>query len=135
MAEHLPHLHLHEHGLIINPAKCQFGQASMHFVGYHITPIGLILLRSKVEMVQQPPNSTTVRALQEFLGMVNHLMRPLYAVVKTPKHVITCSERILKAFSDTKAALVAVTMLAHLVLEAPVALTAGASDCAVGAVF
>ena len=103
-AEHLSHLRLlfsrlQQHGLIINPAKCQFGLSSMDFLGHHITTAGAIPLPSKVEAVLGLPQPLTVKALQEFCGMVNFyhrfvpraadLMRPLYSALKgkkTSKH-------------------------------------------------
>lgn len=150
--EHLSHLRLlfsrlRQHGLIINPAKCSFGQSSMDFLGHHITPAGAVPLPSKVEAIRQLPRPATVRALQEFLGMVNfyhrfipqaaRLMCPLYEAlkVKTPKRILSWSDDMVKAFEDTKATLAGATMLAHPVPGASVSLTTDASDYAVGAVL
>ena len=152
-AEHLSHLRLlfsrlRQHGLIINPAKCQFGRSSMDFLGHHITTAGAVPLPSKVEAVLMLPQPLTVRALQEFCGMVNFyhrfvpraadLMRPLYSALKgkkSPRQAISWSTDMLAAFSATKDALASATMLAHPVPDAPVALTTDASDYAVGAVL
>ncbi|KAJ8400314.1 hypothetical protein AAFF_G00396970 [Aldrovandia affinis] len=75
-AEHLSHLRtlyecLSQHGLIVNPAKCQFGLPSIDFLGHHITKNGTIPLPSKVAAVSHFPQPHTTRALQEFLAMVN----------------------------------------------------------------
>ena len=90
--EHLSHLRLlferlSEHGLITNPAKCQFGLSSITFLGHHVTPQGAVPLPARVDAVACFPRPRTVKSLQEFLGMVNfynrfiphaaHLMRPL----------------------------------------------------------
>ena len=50
--EHLSHLRLlferlSEHGLIINPAKCQFGLSSITFLGHHVTPQGAVPLPAR----------------------------------------------------------------------------------------
>ncbi|KAJ8371596.1 hypothetical protein AAFF_G00306820 [Aldrovandia affinis] len=95
--EHQAHLRalfarLSEHGLIINLAKCQFGVPVVDFLGHRVTQEGAVPLPSKVEAIQKFPRPVTVRALQEFLGMVNfyhrfipraaRLMLPLYAALK-----------------------------------------------------
>lgn len=117
--KHFSHLFLlfsllREHRLIINSAKCLSGRSFLDFLGYYITQAGAIPLPSKMEAVQKLTQPTTVKALQEFLGMVNykngliaqaaHLMQPLYEA-RIPKHVISWSDLMLKAFADTKAAL------------------------------
>ncbi|KAJ8401803.1 hypothetical protein AAFF_G00377740 [Aldrovandia affinis] len=151
-AAHMSHLrllfaHLQQHGLIVNPAKCQFGVPSIDFLGHHITSAGATPLPLKVKAVLQFPRPTTVKALQEFLGMVNFyhrfipqascLMRPLYGALKDkpPKHIVDWSSEMSGSFSATKEALANATMLAHPVPDAPIALTSDASDRGVGAVL
>ncbi|RJG15673.1 RNA-directed DNA polymerase [Alcanivorax profundi] len=72
--DHLIHLRqlfgrLSEHGLIINPAKCEFGRSSITFLGHHVTPQGAVPLPAKVDAVASFPRPRTVKSLQEFLGM------------------------------------------------------------------
>uniref|UniRef100_A0AAV2KQ35 ribonuclease H n=1 Tax=Knipowitschia caucasica TaxID=637954 RepID=A0AAV2KQ35_KNICA len=89
---HLTHLRLlferlKEHGLIIIPAKCEFGRSSITFLGHHVTPQGVVPLPAKVKAIIDFPRPNTMKPLQEFLGMVNfynrhiprgaHLMRLL----------------------------------------------------------
>ena len=79
-SEHLSHLrtlfeHLSEHGLIVNPAKCQFGLSATDFLGHQVTKEGAVPLPAKVEAVRGFPQPVTVRALQEFLDMVNFYHR------------------------------------------------------------
>ena len=103
-------------------------------------------LPSKVEAVRQFPRPLTVKALQEFLGMVNfyhrfipraaQLMQPLHEALKgKPTHAVDWTEGMDKAFADTKAALAQATMLAHPSATASIAITSDASDYAVGAVY
>ncbi|KAJ8386951.1 hypothetical protein AAFF_G00161280 [Aldrovandia affinis] len=113
-----------QHGLIVNPAKCQFGVPSIDFLGHHITSAGATPLPLKVKAVLQFPRPTTVKALQEFLGMD-----------KPPKHIVDWSSEMSGSFSATKEALANATMLAHPVPDAPIALTSDASDRGVGAVL
>ena len=149
--EHMTHLRqlferLSEHGLIVNPAKCQFGQSSITFLGHHVTPRGAVPLPARVEAVAAFPRPHTVQSLQEFNGMVNfynrflphaaHLMRPLYEALrgKASKDVLDWSADMDKAFAAAKTALANAALLAHPSPTAPVALTTDASDYAVGAV-
>ena len=79
-SQHLAHLRtlferLSQHGLIVNPAKCQFGLSVIDFLGHRVTRDGAAPLPSKVEAVAQFPRPLTVKSLQEFLGMVNFYHR------------------------------------------------------------
>ena len=85
------------HGLIVNSAKCQFGLSTIDFLGYRVSSQGAVPLPARVDAVASFPRPRTVKALQEFLGMVNfynrfiphaaHVMQPLYGSLrgKDPK--------------------------------------------------
>jgi transposase InsO family protein len=152
--EHFAHLRtlfsrLAEHGLVINPSKCQFGMHAIAFLGHQINHQGIFPLPDKVLAIQNFPQPTSVKALQEFVGMVNFyhrfvpqaakLMRPLYQnLTQRPKH-LTCSlewsQEMNSAFLAAKTALAKAVMLTHPVPGAPLSLTCDASDVAVGAVL
>ena len=137
---------LSEHGLIVNPAKCQFGLAAIDFLGHHVSPKGAVPLPAKVEAIAAFPRPLTTKQLQEYLGMINfynrfiphaaHIMQPLYDALKGTKDSddVDWSPERLQAFEDAKAALARAAMLAHPSPAAPIALTTDASDYAVGAV-
>lgn len=137
---------LSEHGLIINPAKCEFGRSSITFLGHHVTPQGAVPLPAKVDTVASFPRPCTVKSLQEFLGMVNlynrflphaaKLMRPLYNALRgrRPADELDWSPGMTDAFGAAKTTLANAALLAHPSPTAPVALTTDASDYAVGAV-
>ncbi|KFD60597.1 hypothetical protein M514_27230 [Trichuris suis] len=145
--EHLDHLRmlfqrLQDHGLIINPAKCKFGLASIDFLGHRIDPHGAVPLPDKMDAIRKFAKPTTVRALQEFLGMANFyhrfvpsaakIMQPLYkALVDNPKELVW-NETTAAAFANTKEALAKATMLVHPQPNARTAVTVDASDAAVG---
>lgn len=95
--EHLSHLRvlferLSAHGLIINPAKCQFGLVEIDFLGHRVSAQGTVPLPTQVEAIMGFPRLLTIRLLQEFLGMLNfynrfipraaHLMHPLYEALR-----------------------------------------------------
>ena len=149
--EHLVHLRevfqcLDAHGLIVNPAKCQFGVPVIDFLGHRISASGAVPLPAKVLAVTNFPRPLVVKALQEFLGMVNfynrfiphaaYLMQPLYDALRSKKAsdaVVWTPDRIT-AFEGAKSALAGAALLAHPNPVAPIALTTDASDVAVGAV-
>uniref|UniRef100_UPI00358E72B9 uncharacterized protein n=1 Tax=Myxine glutinosa TaxID=7769 RepID=UPI00358E72B9 len=133
-----------QHGLIINPAKCRFGVATIDFLGYRITVHGAVPLPAKVEAVRAFPRPRMIKGLQEFLGMVNfhhrfvhHIARllcPLHEALqgKPGKGDIAWSEPMATAFTGAKLALADATMLAHPAPDAPIALITDVSDYAQG---
>ena len=152
-AEHLEHLRillerLEQNGLVVNPAKCQFGCTEIDFLGHHITKQGTIPLGQKVQAVREFPKPINIRGLQEFVGMINFYNRflphsakilfPLYqAIGKTEKSIkkITWSVDMDCAFDGAKEMLANATMLNHPDPSSPIALTTDASDTAIGAVL
>uniref|UniRef100_A0A5S6QAW0 RNA-directed DNA polymerase n=1 Tax=Trichuris muris TaxID=70415 RepID=A0A5S6QAW0_TRIMR len=146
--EHLMHLRqlfhrLSAHSLVINLDKCQFGRTSIDFLGHHIDQHGATPLASKVDAIRNFPKPTTVKGLQEFLGMVNFyhrfmsnsakLMEPLYEALTNNRKELLWNEATAVAFAKTKAALARATMLAHPRPNALIAVTAHASNTSVGA--
>ena len=147
-SEHRAHLRqvlerLQQHGLVINVAKCQFGKTEIDFLGHHITKDGATPLPTKVAAISEFTRPSTVKGLQEFIGMVNfyhrfvpaaaNIMHPLYqALVGKPKELLW-SEEMISAFNQAKEALAKATMLTHPQADAPTAITVDASGVAVGA--
>lgn len=96
MEDHMAHLwllfeQLSEHGLIVNPAKCQFGQLPITFLGYHVTPLGAVPLPTRVNAVTSFPRPCTVQSLNMvnfyncFLPHTALLMCPLYEALWSMK--------------------------------------------------
>ena len=151
-AEHLEHLRilferLEQNGLVVNPAKCHFGCTEIDFLGHHITKQGTILLGQKC-IVREFLKPISIRGLQEFVGMINFYNRflphsakilfTLYqAIGKNGKSInkITWSVDMDCAFDRAKEMLANATMLNHPDPSSPIALTADASDTAIGAVL
>ena len=113
-AEHMVHLRqvlerLQQHGLVINLAKCQFGRQELDFLGHHITKHGITPLPSKVDVIREFTQPTTVKGLQEFIGIVIVLYREQQppcnpALVGKPKE-LQWDETMIAAFNRTKEAL------------------------------
>ena len=148
--EHLRHLRLlferlHEHGLVINLAKCKFGQTQMDFLGHRITRLGISPLPASVAAIAAFPQPTTVKGLQAYVGMVNFyhrfvpraaaILRPLYRALAGKPKQLQWSPELTSAFSLSKEALASSTLLAHPRADAPIAVTVDASAVAVGAVL
>ena len=151
-AEHLKDLHvvckrLNDHGLVVNTAKCQFGMQEIDFLGHHITKHGVTPRSDKVSAVLSFPQPSTVKGLEEFLGMVNfyhrfipnaaRLMQPLFQAKAAhgPRKTLHWTNIMVTAFAETKSALANATMLVYPVSDAYISLTVDASDTAVGGVL
>ena len=136
---------LHENGLVINVSKSRFRCNSIDFLGHRITHTGIMPLPDKVDAITQFNQPSTIKGLQEFVGMVNfycrfipaaaRMMLPLFEVLTGKPKTLIWKEEMVKPFQDTKAALAEATLLTHPRHDALTALTADASDQAVGAVL
>ena len=148
--EHEAHLRqlfgrLQEHGLVISLSKCQFGVNEIDFLGHRVNQQGVFPLPEKVDAIRSFPRPTTVKQLQEYLGMINFyhrfvpsaaaLMQPLYKAIDMKHKLLVWTSELDKAFRQSKEALAKATMLVHPGHEAPTSLTVDASDVAVRAVL
>ncbi|ROT82931.1 putative uncharacterized protein K02A2.6-like [Penaeus vannamei] len=75
-ADHVRHLRdlfgrLQDAGVGINPGKCQFGVASLSFLGHTVTPQGITPAQEKVTAIRKFPRPATEKQLRKFLGMFN----------------------------------------------------------------
>ncbi len=148
--QHVRHLRalftrLEVHGLVINPQKCQFGVSAIDFLGHRVSSAGSTPLPSKVEAIMQFPRPTTVKGLQEFVGMVNFyhrfvpqaatIMRPLHLALagKPTNKIFKWDESMTAAFENSKKALAKAVQLVHPRSGVPLNLVTDASDVGVGA--
>lgn len=153
-AEHLQHLkqlfqRFSDYGVVINPAKCRFGQPYVIFLGYEISAEGIKPPKDRIETILQFEKPKTLKELRRFLGMINfyrrfipraaELQAPLTQLLGGPKSndklTIQWNEVTQKSFEDTKTALANATLLAHPSHNAPLSLMVDASDIAIGAVL
>jgi cleavage and polyadenylation specificity factor subunit 1 len=139
---------LQNHGLVLNLEKCLFAKTQVEFLGHIIDDSGARPLVSNVAAVQEFPPPTTVKELQQFLGMVNfyrrflprvaRLLGPLTDLLKgghkgsTP---ICLSPAADAAFRAAKAALCHTATLAHPDASAEISVMTDASESHVGAVL
>ena len=78
--EHIAHIRellctLQMHGLAMSAAKSQFGVDEIDFLGHRVNRHGIFLRPEKVEAVRSFTRPDTVKAPQEYLGMVNFYHR------------------------------------------------------------
>lgn len=148
--EHLQHLQtvldrLQQNGLVVRYDKCTFGAQEVEFLGHKLSANGVAPLPDKVSAVRQFPTPSTVKALQEFLGMINFYHRflpgiasvlaPLYSSLKGKPKMLQWGPEQEEAFRTAKETLASATMLSFPAPNAPLRLTTDASSIAVGAVL
>jgi len=76
---------LKQNGLVVSPDKCIFGASGID-LGYKIQSQGIQPQANKVDAVLQFPTPTSVKRVQQFLGMINYYHRfiPGAASILTP---------------------------------------------------
>ena len=136
---------LNDNGLVVNRAKCSFGQSSLEFLGYQVDKDGVRPLPERVVAIQETSPPTSVTELRRYLGMLNYYRRfiphaaqhlcPLFDALKGNPKKLVWSAQCQEAFENSKAALASAAMLHHPRVGAQLALTSDASKVAVGAVL
>jgi transposase InsO family protein len=148
--EHLQHVRtlltrLSEHGLVINPAKCEFGQPNIDFLGHSISAGGIQPRLDRVEAIHNFPQPKDKTQLRTFLGLVTYyhrfiphcaeLIAPLNDQLAGRAADISWTDQQECSFKAIKSALAARTLLTFPDASAPTSITADASDVATGAVL
>ncbi|GBM51144.1 Retrovirus-related Pol polyprotein from transposon opus [Araneus ventricosus] len=62
---------LSEHGIVVNPQKCDFGQSELKFLGFLVSSKGISSLPEKVQFLKEFPLPKTVQELRRFLATSN----------------------------------------------------------------
>ncbi|XP_068229426.1 uncharacterized protein [Palaemon carinicauda] len=115
---------LQENGLIMPFDKCTFGAKRVDFLGHQKSSASVKPITTKVDAVKTFPTPTTIRYLQEFLGMVSyyrpfipniaHILIPLNDILKGKAKRLVRGPLQQCAFDKTKAALgEATTLVQH----------------------
>jgi len=150
-AEHVQHLQevfqrLHTAGLALNIKKCVFARSTVEFLGHEVAASGIRPLAAKVEALRQHPRPSTVKELQQFLGLLNFyrkfvpsaalMLAPLTESLKgSPSGATSLSwtAAMDSAFRTAKGCLSNIAELSHPIPGAELALVADASSSHVGA--
>ena len=151
--EHETHLRLvlqrlSDHGIVINPRKCEFGVPTLQFLGHQVDSTGICPLNNKVKAIRHFPHPNSQRKRCEFLGLVNfyHRFLPHCAAILQPLNdllageneknkTISWTEEATTAFSSIKEALSIATLLVHPYPDDATSIMTDASDTSVGAVL
>lgn len=150
LEEHQEHLRsvlerFKEHGIVVNPDKCEFGASQLTFLGPLVDSQGIRPLPDKVQALVDYPQPTTRRKLREFLGLVNFyhhfisncacILSPLNKLLGTSVgegKELVWSDDVTAAFNKIKDTLAEAT---HPKPGAPLTIATDASDVAVGQQF
>ena len=128
--EHRAHLRqvferLQRNGLIINAAKCLFGQNRLRFLGHIVSDKGIAPVASKVDAINSFSTPQNAQSLRRFLGMVNFYRKfiPQCAKILAPLNSLlqgipagrnanlSWNEEASTAFENIKVALSNATLL------------------------
>ncbi len=146
--EHKEHLRtvlrlLRDNGLICKPEKCVFGSSSVEFLGHVVSGDGIRPNPDKVKAITRFPRPTSVKEVQEYLGLINFYARfvpkaashlaPLHELIKGKPKELSWTDTSTMAFEEAKRALAEAVTLAYPVPGLPITITTDASDVAVGA--
>lgn len=109
-----------DHQLVAKRSKCQLGQTHIDYLGHMITPNGLAVDPTKIQVIQQwlPPTSTKV--VRSFLGLASYYRRFIknYATLASPltdllrKEAFKWTEHAQAAFETLKVCLSSTPVLA-----------------------
>ena len=147
--EHVAHLkavfeRLSGANLTINLAKCEFGQATIVYLGKVVGSGEVRPVQAKIEAMLEFPLPTSRRELRRFLGMVGYyrafcknfsaVAAPLTDLLST-KQAFQWTEEGQRAFAAVKALLTTAPVLAAPKFSLPFALVVDASDLGAGAVL
>ena len=148
--QHLQHIkavleRLSENGLIVLEDKSIFRVSEIEFLGHTISRLGVTPVREKVKAIREFPQPSTLKGLQEFLGLVTFYHRflpniaaklaPLNEMLKGNPKLLTWTPDTEAAFRSAKQALADATLLTFPAPNAELLLTTDANDTAIGAVL
>ena len=134
--------------LIANLKKCEFGKRELIFVGFKITPDGILPSPSKVDAVKNWPVLNNVQEVRQFMGLAQHYRRfiPGFASIAAPltdltrgtgpkKRPITWTNECQVAFDHIKKLLTSAPVLQVPDMIKPYRIETDASDFGCGAVL
>ena len=108
-------------GLKLKPAKCNFCQQQVSFLGHVVSSKGISTDPSKTEVISKWPTPQSKREIQQFLGLANYYRRFIkhFADIAKPLHRLTenaifeWTETCQLAFDKLRKCLTSSTVLAY----------------------
>lgn len=129
-------------GLSIKLAKCQFCRSELTFLGYKISPNGIMPNEEKVRAVTDFHNPANVKQVRQFLGMTSYYRRfiqdyarhaePLFALTRTDVPFVWSNE-CQTAMDYLKEKLTSAPILTFPDFSLPFSIHADACDSGLGA--
>ena len=135
---------LREHGLYAKSEKCEFDRSSVEFLGYVISPNGIMMDTKKVRTVQEWATPTRMKEVQSFLGFANFYRRFIkgFSTIAAPLVALTRKDTSFQwttatqhAFETLKEAFTSAPVLLHPDPTKPFQVETDASDFAIGAIL
>jgi hypothetical protein len=148
-SEHAAHVRevlrrLRKHGMYARVEKCYFSVDTVEYLGYILSPEGLSMDESKVEVIKNWPIPRKVKDIQSFLGFANFYRRFIhqYSDIVIPLTRLTrkgipwnFNEECHTAFENLKKAFITAPVLTHWYPDAEMILETDASDYAIAAIL
>ena len=135
---------LRKAGLYAKAKKCEFHSESVEYLGYILSPSGLIMSDNKVKIIQDWPEPKKVKNIQSFLGFANFyhqfifnysdIVIPLTRLIQKDipwKFDSSCQD----AFNSLKKAFISTPILTHWIPDAQLIVKTDALDYALVAIL
>jgi len=149
MSEHHQHVkevlkHLCKASFYAKAEKCEFHSKSVEYLGYILSPSGLIMSDDKVKIIQDWLEPKKVKDIQSFLGFTNFYCWFIfnYLDIVIPLTHLTQKDIPWKfnsscqnAFNSLKKAFTSASILTHWIPDAQLIMETDASDYALAAIL
>ena len=135
---------LRANALFVSLNKCAFGVTRVEYLGHILTTDGVEMDPEKVKSILNWPTPTSIKDLQQFLGLANYYRRfiPAFSSAARPLHDLQkksagwrWTETEANAFATLQHAFAEMVALAHADPSRPFVVETDASDFAVGCVL
>ena len=113
------------HGLKLNVSKCRFGQNEIAYLGFLLTPTGILPGVDKTKAIREFDPPTSIRQVREFIGLCNYFRNSIKDFAKYSQYLTVLTRKdcpweggplpreALEAFSALKNALLTAPVLAY----------------------
>ena len=132
------------HCLFAKPEKCKFHSDSVEYLGYHLSPEGLMMSPDKIQTISDWPEPRKVKDIQSFLGFTNFYRQFIfnYSDIVVPLTRLTCkdapwnfSKECHRSFNALKHAFTTTPILTHFIPDTPITVETDTSDYAVAGIL
>ena len=136
--------HLRKHGLYAKPEKCEFHTHTTEYLGYCLSPAGLMMAQNKVDIIRDWPEPQKVKDIQSFLGFANFYCCFIYNYLDivvllmrlTQKDALwNFSTDCRRSFNSFKEAFTSAPILTHYQPDAPIIVKTDASDYVIAGIL